>query len=94
MQKQSTLSLESRRNALLPQGDSMRSVVNGVPLIWEPAPGMHAISMGVGIGRGAYDDPSGEAGLAHFCEHVRVAQVNRVIGPARARKLPGLPTFR
>ncbi|TCW83997.1 hypothetical protein C5O80_12980 [Burkholderia sp. SRS-46] len=84
---QNSLSLDAQRTPVVPQGRGMRSIVNGVSLIWESAPGMHAISMGVGVGRGAYDDPSGEAGLAHFCEHARVAQVNRMIGPAKARVL-------
>ncbi|KVM81854.1 M16 family metallopeptidase [Burkholderia stagnalis] len=84
---QNVLSLDAKRHPVVPPGRGVRSVVNDVSLIWEAAPGLHAISMGVGIGRGAYDDPHGEAGLAHFCEHARVAQVNRMIGPAKARVL-------
>lgn len=65
----------------------MRATINGATLICESATGMNSVFMGVGVGRGAQDDPPGEAGLAHFCEHVRVAQINRTLGPRKARVL-------
>jgi predicted Zn-dependent peptidase len=56
-------------------------------LLSEEVPGMHSVLLGVGLGVGSRDDGRGQTGMAHLCEHLRVASANARLGEAKLSRI-------
>lgn len=50
--------------------DFKKKIINGVPVYYKHLPWSPCIHIGIGFMVGAYNDPKGQEGLAHFLEHL------------------------
>ncbi|MBE3591075.1 MAG: insulinase family protein [Firmicutes bacterium] len=68
----------------------VRTLRNGLTLIFEPVPGAASVSLGLWFGAGSRDDPDGRSGLAHALEHLVFKGGARRDGAAVAREIDDL----